>query len=282
MSACALAALACFTVPARAAEKLPIYTLTCEKIGVPLEITLNGVSMHRAEEQDSSAVTNPINSWLRAGKNTLRIRTLGAATPDASIHCKVLRNALGEVVSTGGDSAGKPLVAFDWPSSKSAKGPLDKTLELTFSAKDAPSCELWKRAEKLTLDGPTREAILKQVQDLEAALKAGDARRVLELERFVGEDGCRCYGDPVEEFRRDGPERFRQIVSGLDKGKFEPWDPASAKVELVADGQLAEVTVNGGPPIVIVIEQSAKSRSKRTFKPYVAKIDGAFTIVRMR
>lgn len=266
---------------ARAAEGgAPIYTVACQSSGVPLEITLDGALVGRTEGPDASALGAPLNLWLRAGKNALRVRSTAGAkiAADAAVHCKVLKNAPGDIVSTDDDSPGKPLAALDWTAARK-KGPLDELLTVTLAEKDAPACALWKRAEKLTLDGPTRAAILKQVQELEAAFRARDAQRALALHRFVGEEWCRCFGHSLEEYRQRAPEQMRAVVEEAGKGSFQPWDPAQAKVELVADGRVAQVTVNGGAPIVIVQKEKSGTSTTR-LRPFVAKVDGAFVIVR--
>jgi hypothetical protein len=260
--------------------KVPVYTLTCSKAGLPLQVLVNDVTLKASDDQRSSAMTAPLNTWLQAGKNPLRFRTPPGANiaPDAHIACKVVRSRAGEIVSTGDDSAGTVVARFEWPA-KGAEpaGSVDATVDLTLAAKDAPPCELWRRAEKLVLDDATRSAVLKAVGELEAAYRAGDAARIYALQRFTGEDWCRCFGEDVEEFRRDGPAQVREMVEALAGGTVQAWDPARAQVALVAGGRVAQITADGGPPIVVA---DKKGKGRTTFKPYVAKIDGAFVIVR--
>jgi len=259
---------------------VPIYTLTCSKAGLPLHVLVNDVTLKASDDARSSAMVAPLNSWLQAGTNHLRFRTPPGATiaPEGRVECKVVRSRAGEIVSTGDDSAGKVIARFEWPGKDAAPaGALDKLVELTLGAKDAPPCELWRRAEKLTLDDATRAGVLKVVGELQAAYRANDADRAFALQRFSGEDWCRCFGEDVEEFRRDGPAQVREMVEALADGTVQAWDPARAQVALVGGGRVAQITVDGGPPIVVA---DKKGKGRTTFKPYVAKIDGAFVIVR--
>lgn len=279
----ALAAIAVLVgstpAPAREISSAPIYTLTCNKVGLPLHVSANGVVVDRSDTQESSAVGAPLNAWLRPGKNPLRFRTPPGAkiAKDARVGCKVVRTNAGELVSTD-DSAGKVVAAFEWPAKGKKPGAsVDASVDLTIAPKDAPPCELWTKAEKLTLDAPTRAAIVKVVGDFEAALRAGDADRVLALQKFTGEDWCRCFGKDLEEFRRHAPEQIRAVVAVLKDKKFETWNPARAKVELVAGGSVARVTIDGGPPIAVVGKEPG---DRSTFEPFVAKMNGAFVLVR--
>ncbi|HYD39962.1 MAG TPA: hypothetical protein VEB43_03965 [Anaeromyxobacter sp.] len=99
---------------------------------------------------------------------------------------------------------------------------------------------------------------------------------MLALLQFKGEEESRCLGNSVEDFRRDAPALFRAMAARNAGGTVQ-WEPAKAKVELVAGGLLAQVTVDGGPAIVIAWKEG---KGRTSFKPYVAKIDGAFVIVR--
>ncbi|HYD39964.1 MAG TPA: hypothetical protein VEB43_03975 [Anaeromyxobacter sp.] len=270
-----VALLACLAAPAAAAAQggpVPLFTAYCNiKGAVPLEVTVNGATTDRSSGQEQVAAH--LNTWLRAGKNELRFRTPPGAklAKGATVTCEVVRSIPRKppIETT--------LATFTWPAAGAkAPGRLDRTLELAVPAEDAPPCTLWGRAEKLTLDGPTRAAVLKVVSDFEAALRTGDVKRVLELQRFSSEDWVRCNGKDLEEFRKWAPEQARAIVEVLKAKRFQ-WSPARAKVELVADGRLAQVTVNGGPAIVVLGE--AKD-DRSTFAPFVARIDGAFVLVR--
>ena len=271
----ALALLAGLAAPVAAAAQggpVPLFTAICETTGaVPLELAVNGATTDRSSGASMSA---PLNTWLRAGRNQLRFRTPPGAklAKGASTTCEVIRSIPRKPpVETS-------LATFTWPpAGTKTPGRLDRTLELAVPAEDAPPCELWKRAEKLTLDRATRAAVLKKVGELEAALRTGDVKKVLELQRFSNEDWVRCNGKDLDEFRRWAPEQTRAIVEVLKAKRFEGWDPARAEVELVAGGRLAQVTVNGGPAIV-VFGDAKDDRS--TFAPFVARLDGAFVLVR--
>jgi hypothetical protein len=275
------------TTPASAATQEPeprsIYMLMCDKVGVPLQITLDGVVLDRSDTLESSSLGAPLNSWIRAGKNAIHIQSLPGAkiAADAHFRCTVAKYGLEDVASSDDALPPEKIAAkYEWPEKGGKRGPaVDKTLELTIAEKDAPVCELWKRAEKLTLDEPTRAAVLKMYQDLEAALRTGDAARVIELHRFSGEDGYRCMGKPPQKWERDAGDAIRYSLKEMKGGKFQPWDPAKAKVELGAGGLVAQVSMNGAEPIVVVVEDG-KNKSRSTFQPYLAKIDGKLVIVR--
>jgi hypothetical protein len=267
--------LASLGVPARTPAQggpVPIFTAYCNmKGGVAIDVAVNGVTTERSIGQE--LVIAQLNSWLRAGKNQLRVRTRPGAkiAEGAEVKCEVVRSI-----------PRKPpvetvLARLTWPAGAKATGRLDRTLEISVPGKDAPPCELWKRAEKMTLDAPTRAAVLKKVGELEEALRTANVARVVELQRFSSEDWVKCNGKDLDEFRRWAPEQARAIVEVLAPKKFAAWDPARAKVELVAGGRVAQVTVDGGPPIVVV---GTEKDDRSTIQPFVARIDGAFVLVR--
>ncbi len=267
-----LAGLAAPDAAAAQGGPVPLFAAHCTtKEGTRLEVTANGATVDRSTGQEN--FTAHLNSWLWAGKNELRVRMPPGTklAKGATVTCEVVRSIPRKppIETT--------VAKFTWPAAGAkAPGRLDRTLELTVPAADAPPCALWGRAEKLTLDGPTRTAILKLVSDFEAALRTGDVKKVLELQRFSSEDWVRCNGKDLEEFRKWAPEQARAIVEVLKPKRFE-WNPARAKVELVAGGRVAQVTVKGGPAIVVLGE--AKD-DRSTFTPFVARIDGAFVLVR--
>ncbi len=270
-----LAALAALAAPGSAAAQggpVPLFAAHCTtKDGIPLEVRANGAVVDRSTGQE--VFTAHLNTWLWAGKNELRIRALPGTklAKGARVTCEVVRSIPRKppIETT--------VAKLTWPAAGAKpSGRLDRTLELTVPAADAPPCALWGRAEKLTLDGPTRAAVLKVVSEFEAALRTGDVQKVLELQRFSSEDWVRCNGKDLVEFRKWAPEQARAIVEVLKPKRFE-WNRARAKVELVAGDRVAQVTVNGGPAI-IVLGEAKDDRS--TFTPFVARIDGAFVLVR--
>ncbi len=268
-----VAALAWPARPLAQGGPVPIFTAFCNTTGgLRIEVAVNGVTIERSTGQE--LVSAQLNSWLLAGKNRLRVRTPpgGNIAKGAGVKCEVVRSI-----------PRKPpietvLARLAWmaPAGK-APGRLDRTLEIAVPVRDAPPCDLWERAEKLKLDGPTRAAVLGKVGELEAALRSADVKKVLALQQFSNEDWVRCNGKDLEEFRRWAPEQARAIVEVLAPKKFTVWDPARAKVELVAGGRVAQVTVDGGPPIVV---QGTDKDDRSVIQPFVARIDGVFLLVR--
>lgn len=271
----ALALLAGLAAPAAAAAQggpVPLFSAYCNTQGaVPLELAVNGATTARSSGDSMDA---PLNTWLRAGKNQLRFRTPPGAklTKGAAVKCEVVRSIPRKppIETT--------VATFTWPpAGAKPPGRLDRTLELAVPAEDAPPCELWSRAEQLTLDRATRAAVLAKVGELESALRTGDVKKVLALQRFTNEDWVRCNGKDLDEFRKWAPEQTRAIVEVLKAKRFEGWDPARAKVELVAGGRVAQVTAGGGPAFVVVGDEKD---DRSAFAPFVARIDGAFVLVR--
>jgi hypothetical protein len=268
-----LSALAWPARPLAQGGPVPIFTAYCNTTGgLRIDVAVNGVTIERSSGQE--LVIAQLNAWVRAGKNRLRVRTPPGAkiAKGAGVKCEVVRSI-----------PRKPpvetvLAKLAWAAPGGASpGRLDRTLEIAVPAPDEPPCELWKRAEKLTLDARTRAAILGKVGELEAALRAADVKKVLALQQFSNEDWVRCNGKDLEEFRRWAPEQARAIVEVLAPKKFTVWDPARAKVELVAGGRVAQVTVDGGPPIVVL---GTEKDDRSVIQPFVARIDGSFVLVR--
>ncbi|HYD39961.1 MAG TPA: hypothetical protein VEB43_03960 [Anaeromyxobacter sp.] len=137
-----------------------IYTLLCSKEGLPLRTTVNDVEIDRSDTPTQSALAAPLNAWLKPGRNELRFLTPPGANvaKNASIFCKVIRGQRRNIVDTSDRSRADALVVLDWPASGKKAGPVHETLTLTLTEAEAPGCELWKRAERLTLDDPARAA----------------------------------------------------------------------------------------------------------------------------
>jgi hypothetical protein len=144
-----------------------------------------------------------------------------------------------------------------------------------FVVAEAPPAEVWTKAARVTLDAPARDAILKVVGDLAAAIAGKDLEAACRLLDFRTVDVGRSVYMAPEKARASQKE----FLSGLMESRtwaLDPVDPATVTLAPVAEGSLVATSLKGKAVIRVAMDDDAVF----SLPVYMAQVGGAWVVAR--
>jgi hypothetical protein len=253
--------------PARAFR----YELSFDASGaVALELRVNGAVVLDESEANTQYGGRRISHWVRAGRNTVRVRVLPAeaiavaGAPQLEIEVQKVLPKERKVES---------VAKLSWPGDERVSLPAEIEIEFTVDA-DVPGCQLFAQAEPLD-DGPqTRRAVAAFAREVHRAYAQRNGARLGALRRYYADEHDRCYGRVPSSPDTDA-KAFAKHVQEQQRWEITPLTADDLQLERLPDGRTYRATRNGDPLVEVQLEGS-----KLSADVYVARIEGQLTWVR--
>jgi hypothetical protein len=256
-----------------------LYLLESVRPDAPSRVSLNDVPIRIWPDASGARTTDPVNQWIRPGKNQLSVRLESMPQAQAQGSSGRLRAVLRQrLQGAGGGSSADEIARLEIPPDKPAGAiawPLTATVE--FQPAAPPPSRIWSEIEPLGPVDSVRGEALQLLTAVHSALNARNLEQLSALLRTKALEMAACYGFPVDQ----ALARQREFFSGLMEGgswAMEALAPAAIELHLVADKRMLWVTRNGRAPAL---------RSSRTaggavleLPVYLARIRGVLTVVR--
>ena len=250
----------------------PYLILDLESAGLDADVTLNGVPI--VEERSAQPVRRAlkINGWIIDGDNLLEVRLKRQAQGTPRFGLTLRRANPGP--STSGDET---LLEYTWSvatqplSTGEFETVLTRHLSLT-----APKSWSWVRAPALPqLGEEDRRSIISVLRDVERALAARNPEAVVTLQTLSLTEQAEAVGeDPAMILARYS--EFLQQRMSQPTWSVVPFATDALVFVPLAGGRLFHIrTTDGRPPV-----STTTADSRFQIDPYVAKLDGRWTIVR--
>jgi len=255
-----------------------IFLLQIEKQGLLGRVLLNGVPVRIWSDPGRADVGDPVNAWVRPGRNVLELQLNRAPENDLAAADPRLRLTLTRLDQPdSGPSSSRPLLTYVLPPEDGAPvtWPLRDGRSLTID--DAPPSDLWPRLAPVALDDAARAGVMALVDRLQAALNARDLNLLSRLLQYKAVDVARCFGYPTTQALPSQARFFGDLMQDPDWG-MQPYGPDELQLHLVAGDTMVWVTRPGFAPAL----RSAPTADGLSLELplYIAHIGGNWWVVR--
>lgn len=257
------------------------YLLKGKSHGVAVRAGVNGSATLLDRKAAGIVVGRQVNEWIRPADNVLAgliFTPPGGVTPEGTSTPARDASVSVAVYAVGPDGLPPPgvppLAAFRWPL---PVGPrvVPFPFRIPFKVPVAVDTQLWKRATRVeSLGDLDRDQIVRLVNELYAALAAGNGPAVWDLLRLRYEDEAMVEGFAVDDMRAVVSQQsavFRRFGN-----RYTPLEAGRATLTPVADGYLWLVTRGALDPAIVF----ENDQMRLAMEVYVAKVDGRWVVAR--
>ena len=257
------------------------FYLNVRVLGVASTVSVNDALVSVDLEADGVVVTDPVDTWIKAGENLLQVElrwpegqpfVTGQAEAEATLF----------ITDPGSDSPrpGRVLARIEWPPAghmeEEDNYPLRR--QATFQTSPVPPTRLWQEAETVTQLGQwDRAEIFKRVTDLRQALMSEQPERAFDLLSYRYAEEARAEGKPEARIWAAVLEGYRDMFSfgHLDHA---PVDEQNLILRPLSDGKVVHVMREGYMDAILALHRP--SGTGFGIPVYMARIAGQWTIVR--
>lgn len=245
------------------------YTLSVNKSGLPLRVSVNGVPILRWSDPDHATSSTGINLWAKPGINeiTLDIGWLQDQTSEygnGRVEVELL-----SLIEQGDLEEQKSLLRQNWPTGTNPDYPTQ--LSLTWEAEGVQPTKLWSNAQRTVLSPDDREKILDLTEQLHHAINSKDLESVMVFSALKAKD----VGSAMHMGAAEGERSLRDFLEFMVEGPdfaLNTLDRESLEIHDLANGLIFLVS---GPSFTPAIQSAGVQ-----MEVYISKIDGEFMIIR--
>jgi hypothetical protein len=261
-----------FPEPAPPAANIKLYGMVADaKEGVWATLKLNGVEVAHADGTGGTTSGGALTGWLMPGENVFELEVT-KVTPGKEAAYAFTLHGLAE---PGFPDDSNKIFGFNWPSAGTTAAPGKSSYKYKVVA--APPSLLWSKAAVLSeISADDRKQIGALVEQLATAMRAKDAKKVVTLWKWKFDDMSRAAQQPIDPAELGQLEQMFDAMLKDKTLKLTIAPTAQARYTLVAGNRVVSVT---GPKGEVPIAGKMKDGALN-MDVYVAKIDGAWTLVR--
>lgn len=249
------------------------HVLNADARMVAVRLELNDVPLWNRPGGGSDHLSAGINPWILPGLNSLRI---GVDWPEGvSYQARAARLDVVLAAKPVHSDLATPhvLMRAEWPDGKAEAYPAGELR--TFTIAEAPPSRLWQSAPVVELTPVVHREIRELIAGVQDALAARNVDRVTQWFDFRTIDIAEATYSSVADARRGQREAFEQLL-GDAANHVEPLYLDTIELHPVASGRVIWVTRADRAPLF----RFPGPDGVQSIQAYVARIDGAWTIVR--
>jgi len=236
------------------------------------DISINGVPFIKNLDNDGFITTEPVNLWLKNGKNTLAY-TIHSDDDNAGYSPQV--NAL---VFTHDNTQELPtplnnLATISYSHDGKITYPVTKSVE--FDLIEKVNTRLWDDAEKLTaLNQEDKNEMLAIANNL-AEYVLSDTKQAIDLQAYKIKEDALSEGKTIERLTEAATKSYEWLRSQKDL-KIDKIDPNEINFNICGGGQLVNMMRSNNEDAIILESDDMYF----DIGLYFSKIQGKWTIVR--
>jgi len=236
------------------------------------DISINGVPFIKNLDNDGFITTEPVNLWLKNGKNTLAY-TIHSDDGNTGYSPQV--NAL---VFTHDNTQELPtplnnLASISYSHSEENTYPLTKTVE--FNLNEKINTRLWDEAENITALSQQDKNEMMAIANSLASYVLSDIKKAIDLQAYKIKEDALSEGKTIERLTDAATKSYEWLGSQKDL-QIDNIDPSEINFNICGGGQLVNMMRSNNEDAIILESDDMYF----DIGLYFSKIQGKWTIVR--
>ncbi|MCW8935132.1 MAG: hypothetical protein OQK98_10445 [Gammaproteobacteria bacterium] len=236
------------------------------------DISLNGVPFIKNLDTDGFITTEPVNLWLKNGKNTLAY-TIHSDDENTSYSPQVNALVFTHDSTQEFPTPLKNLASISYSHSEKSKYPVTKSIE--FQLNEKINTRLWDDAEKITALNQNDKNEMIEIANNLAKFVLNDTKQAINLQSYKIQEDALSEGKTIDRLIEAATKSYEWLRS-QDALKIDNINSNEINFNICGDGQLVNMMRSNNEDAIIIESEEMYF----DIGLYFSKIKGKWTIVR--